>query len=459
MSFRDPAAADLRLTPRVSRFFWGVCICLVAAEVGLAIASYGGRFLPTPPWPALAALIVFGLTGTLWLTFQNAQTVPGARFVLCFAAVTRLIPVFAQPLFDDDYFRFLWDGYQLIQGVSPYASAPAANFSRTDLSEPWHDVLAQINHPEVPTIYGPFLQAVFALAVSLGGAQPIGLQALFCGVDVALIAVLLRRGIAPRWVMMYVVNPLVIKEICFSLHPDGMIAAALALAALALLSQRAVAGGFWMAAVICAKLPLLMLGFALNVRNALHRSALMAAVLIAIALYVPFMWGGTDPLIGLKAFAQDWHFNAMGFSLFEWIAGGRARAALAAFYVISGLGFAVLVARYQIDTTTALVLWFAVIVTFAPAVNPWYWLPLLPLSLIAHNSRGIGLMTPWVGSFALLLAYVNGALLSDMGSGGSLKAFEVHPVARFIEALFIASALAYDFVRTWRRRDFRVATA
>ena len=128
MSFRDPMAADLRLTPRISRLFLGGCICLLAAEVGLAIASHGTRL---SPWAALAALILFGLACTLWLAFQSEETALSPLFVLCVAAATRLIPVFAQPLFDDDYFRFLWDGYQLIHGVSPYGSAPAANFSRT----------------------------------------------------------------------------------------------------------------------------------------------------------------------------------------------------------------------------------------------------------------------------------------------------------------------------------------
>ncbi len=456
MSFRDPVAADLRLTPRVSRLFLTLCVCFFATEIWLTIASCGTRL---SQWSALAALIVAGLGCTLWLALRSEEATPGTYFVLCFAAATRLIPLVAQPLFDDDYFRFLWDGYQLIHGVSPYSSSPAANFARTDLSEPWHDVLAQINHPEVPTIYGPFLQAFFALAVSLGGARPIGLQAVFCGVDLALIAVLLRAGIAPRWVMMYAVNPLVIREICFSLHPDGVIAAALSFAVLALLRQRAVMSGFWTAAVVCAKLPLALLMFALAARNTLYRKALLFAVLISIALYLPFMSGGTDPFVGLKTFAQDWRFNALGFSAFEWIAGAQARVVLTAFYVISGIGFAVLVARYQLDAATALALWFTVIVTFSPAVNPWYGLPLLPLALIAQKARGEWLITPWVGSFALLLAYVNGALLSEIGVVTTLGSFEVHPAARIIESVLIASALAYDCFQMWRQRDNCLATA
>ena len=238
-----------------------------------------------------------------------------------------------------------------------------------------------------------------------------------------------------------------------------MIAAALSFAVLALARERAVMSGFWTAAVVCAKLPLALLVFALNARNALYRRALLFALLIAIAIYVPFVSGGTDPFVGLKTFAQDWRFNALGFSVFEWIAGAGARVALTAFYVFTGLALAFLVARYQIDTATVLVLWLALIVTFSPAVNPWYGLPLLPLALIAQKTRGKGLVTPWVGSFALLLAYVNGALLSEIGVASKLGAFEVHPVARILETVLIASALGYDFLQVWRQRDRCCATA
>ena len=375
-----------------------------------------------------------------------------AHFVFGFAAVTRLIPLFAQPIFDDDYFRFLWDGYQLTHGVSPYSSAPAANVARGDLTEPWHDVLAQINHPEVPTIYGPFLQAIFALAVFVGGSQPVALQAVFCGVDLALIGVLLRVGSNPRWVMMYAVNPLVIKEICFSLHPDGVIAATLAFAVLLLAKQRALISGFWMAAVVCAKLPLALLACALNTRDPMHRNAAMWAAIIAMALYTPFMLGGTDPFIGLKTFAYDWRFNALGYSVFEWLAGAQARVMLAVFYVGSGLALAVLAMQYRLDTATALSTWLAVIVAFSPAVNPWYWLPLLPLAVMAQNTRGTTLITPWVGSFALLLAYVNGGLLAELGTHSTLAPFEVHPAARAIETILLLWVLGYDLVHIQRRQ-------
>ena len=443
-SFRDPIAADLRLTPNVSRIFFALCVCFVAAEIWLTIASHGAR---PSQWLALAAAVFSGLGCTLWLALRHDASALSAYFVFCFAATTRLIPLFAQPLFDDDYFRFLWDGYQLIHGVSPYSSSPAANFARTDIAEPWHDVLAQINHPEVATIYGPFLQAIFALAVSLGGTLPIGLQAVFCGVDLALIAVLLRVGVAPRWVMMYVVNPLVIKEICFSLHPDGVISAALVFAVLLLARQRAAISGFWTAAVVCAKLPLALLVFALNARNPTHQKALLWAVLIAMAFYAPFMLDGTDPFIGLKTFARDWRFNALAFAVFEWIAGAHARAVLTVFYMLAGCALAFVVARHRVDLATALVLWLAVIVVCSPAVNPWYWLPLLPLAVTAHTMHGRSLVTPWVGSFALLLAYVNGALLAEIGVTSTLGAFEVHPAARIIEIVLIASALSYDLLQ------------
>ena len=180
--------------------------------------------------------------------------------------------------------------------------------------------------------------------------------------------------------------------------------------------------------------------------------ALAITVLIAIALYVPFMFSDANPFIGLKTFANGWRFNALGFSVFEWIAGAQARFTLTVFYVVAGFALAVAVARYAADTTTALVVWLALIVTFSPAVNPWYWLPLLPLTVIAQKTGGTALVTPWVGSFALFLAYANGGSLSEMGVPSTLAPFEVHPAARIIETVLILLALGYDFAQMRRRR-------
>jgi hypothetical protein len=47
-----------------------------------------------------------------------------AYLIVLAALLPRALALFCAQLFEDDYFRFLWDGYQSIQSQSPYSHAP-----------------------------------------------------------------------------------------------------------------------------------------------------------------------------------------------------------------------------------------------------------------------------------------------------------------------------------------------
>ena len=405
-------------------------------------------------WIALLSVAFSGLFCT-WILFrQRLRITITTRAVILTAVVTRLIPLFAQPLFDDDYFRFLWDGYQLTLGASPYAKAPADFFNSTGISEAWQDVLRQVNYPNVPTIYGPSLQALFAAAVWMGGSEVHALKILFCSIDIALVVVLTRAGIAPWLVMAYVVNPLAIKEIGFSLHPDGVIALWLTLAVLSLNRAKSLWAGFFAALAICAKLPLALLACSLNAKDRIHQRALLVAIIFVFAAYVPFVLGDSHPFSGLQTFSQHWRFNTLVFTAFEWLLGSHARTALAIFYIGLGATCAAVVLRFNIDTASALTLFLAAIIVSSPAVNPWYWLPVLPLAAVASVRSGTVLLAPWVGSFALLLGYSSAEPLQLIGlisATSSNQKFSVIPFARALQFTLIASALIFDVVQLWRK--------
>ncbi len=383
---------------------------------------------------------------------QRDTLLLSTRMVFLFAIATRLPALFSAPLLDDDFFRFLWDGYQITQGVSPYASAPSAHFLRTDITAAWAAVLSEINHPDVPTIYGPSLQAVFWLATTFSDADPVALRLLFVAADVALVALLLRVGAPPWLVMLYVVNPLVVKEIGFSLHPDGLIGLWLTLTLLAVLRHRPFAAGIFAGLAVCAKLPLVLLAAALNMRLDVHRRVVVGCVLLTTCAYLPFVIpNAAEPFAGLRAFADLWRYNALGFVVFERItdSGLGARGVLAIFYVVCAAILSYRVANHKTPLATGLVLFFALILFMAPTVNPWYWLPLLPLGIVAAAHDRVLLITPWVGSFALMLGYCNGGLLADLGwSAGNAAAraseFSVLTPATLAQLILICAAFAYD---------------
>jgi hypothetical protein len=149
------------------------------------------------------------------------------RVLRCF-----ILTLLGLPAFEDDYFRFIWDGWRTLQVGTPYGVAPEIYFGDGSVPSALRAVLDGVNYPEHPTIYGPFLQLVFAGVFALFGTNLIGLQLLFAAANLLLIALLLRRQ-DPGKVALYAWNPLVIAETSLHLHPDGLLAAALFAALLA----------------------------------------------------------------------------------------------------------------------------------------------------------------------------------------------------------------------------------
>ena len=127
---------------------------------------------------------------------------------------------------------------------TPYGVAPEAFFIDPMVPAAFHAVLDRINNPELPTIYAPTTQFVFLFGYWLYPGSVTALQSILIVVDLATVALLLR--LAPvRNVMLYAWCPLVIKEIAFTAHPDG-IGICLLLAAIVLARNRR-----WRSTAIC----------------------------------------------------------------------------------------------------------------------------------------------------------------------------------------------------------------
>lgn len=405
------------------------------------------------------ALLLTGMTGLVLLSRQNSPdvlayvlllagtsaimtallwraSIASARLVFIGALLAHAITLAGLPAFEDDYFRFIWDGWRTLTGGTPYGAAPETYFADGSVPPAMRGVLDGINYPEYPTIYGPFLQLAFAAIFALFGANPVGLQLLFGIVNLLLIALLLRRH-DPGKVALYAWNPLVIAETSLHLHPDGLLAAALFAAVVAGAARPALAGLlFGMAAgvklVALAAWPLLL---------RMRPIALVAAIATLGILYLPFLLLGQGAGFDSTAtFATIWHFNPLLFEglfpLFGWQA-GRIAALL-----IAGLLVLWLHGRSRSVDDVPLAAIFGVILLFAPAVNSWYLLWLLPFAV------GRKQIWPFAATIALPFSYLTGLNLNDP----ALEAFAVHPAARGAEWAILMLALVYDW-RTNRRTD------
>ena len=202
----------------------------------LALVGYGVLALQSDapearPWLGLA--LVTGWAA-LALAAWRVREERGARLaIVAWAVAFRLVGVATEPSWEDDYHRYLWDGYTTTQTGNPYAEPPAAAFGRDEVWPPAVErALDGINNPDLPTIYGPGSQLVFAAAAVIAPGSFLWLKLLLVGLEIvgwwSLRGVLSWRG----WVLVWWC-PLVVTEIAFAGHPEavGVAATALALAA------------------------------------------------------------------------------------------------------------------------------------------------------------------------------------------------------------------------------------
>ncbi len=441
---------------------------------------------------AWTGLPVFGL---FFRFRRSGEPFPVGRLFFWVVAF-RLCGLIGGPFYEDDFYRYLWDGYRFAVAGTPYGAAPEDFFVDPAVPALFQGVLDGVNYPELPTIYAPVTQVVFLLAYWIEPGSVAALQAILIAVDIAVVALLLRLAPA-RNVLLYAWCPLVVKEVAFTAHPDG-VGVCLLLAAVVLARNRR----WWIAAallglavatkafaVVLAPLILLRARPAVRGRSACRtesgqapvrqgatrehigayvteeqrsRAGCMAARMqrdfcrglpghwllfaaTAGALYLPFAVRGGADLFSLGVFARDWEFNSAVFGLL------RAVVPPSGARILSGLVFAVFWglcclrrARSREGGVPRGDVLFGVLLAVSPVINPWYLLWLLPFAVVSLS------IWAWTASVAVLLSYVTGLNLPDY----TLQPYEQPVWARVLEFGLILAALAAD-VALRRRNEIR----
>jgi hypothetical protein len=414
----------------------GCAVTVAGCVSALAWAMLAWRSHASPPalGPMLATLAVaWGALG--WAMARTGAGAAGSATVLGFAVAFRAIAGLAAPMMEDDHHRFLWDGYRFAATGNPYAEAPQAHFADDTLPPEFRRVLDRINHPEVPTVYGPVTQWAFRLSHAVAPARLWPWKLLLLGAELSILA-LLWPALSARGRLLLAWCPLAILETGFNAHPDAL---ALALVVIAWwLGRRsfAVAAGAAAGLAVAAKVfAVLIVPFVLW---RLGRRSWLAASAAIVALYAPFwLRGSTADLAGLRAMAGEWEFNSGVYAVVAALsspAGARAFCGLA-FAVIWSL----LLRRWVRSAATAATLppgeWiYGAFLLLSATANPWYCLWLWPFVAMRISATGISALA------AVSLAYVTGMNLGDATLGN----FAHPPWLRPVEFALIALGALLD---------------
>ena len=410
-----------------------ICLSGYAALASYSHGSFGAPslvgFFAGIIWVSIPLLLVY-----LW--YSRRDLAVSFQALLVWAVLFRLCGVFGEPLFEDDFFRYLWDGFRFAQDATPYASTPASFFGDSSVPEVFQRVLDQVNYPDIPTIYGPTTELLFLASYSVNPGSLVPLKILLVGLDILLIW-LLSREAKTRNLLLYAWCPLVIKEIAFTAHPD-ILGVTLLIGALLLHKRgRLDLAAACLALAIGAKVFAIFLApFVLF--NSDVRSKVVFLGVLGL-LYLPFALQGHTELAALSVFAKEWVFNAAVFDLVRlWMDVQATRVVLA-------LGFAVFLAVYWVrfsregDSSIPRGDWiFGVFLILAPVVNPWYLLWVLPFAVIYPT------LWAWVAAYSVLLSYVTWINLGNF----ELDPF-AHPVwVRPLEFGLILCALLASWLRS-----------
>lgn len=358
--------------------------------------------------------------------------------LIIWAVAFRICGLIGGPFYEDDFYRYLWDAFRFIQDGTPYGLPPEAFFDDMNVPDKFQRILDGINYPELPTIYGPVTQLVFLGGYGLSPGSVTALQALMLVFDLMTIGLLLRLAPA-RLVLLYAWSPLVIKEIAFTAHPDGVAVFLVLVAVILAQKDRIYGAAIFLALAVSAKiLAVLVVPFIL-IRARLRVWGLFFGILALI--YLPFVLQGSTDLQTLLVFTREWEFNAALFSLLKpWAPNPVARA-------LCGLMLTIVIAKYYLvyrrnaPGTIVRGDWiYGALFALWPVVNSWYLLWLLPFAVIRPSAWA------WTASVAVLLSYITGLNLNNM---------DMHPFAhpdwiRPVEYGLILLALAYDLFRQHR---------
>ncbi|WP_025742405.1 glycosyltransferase 87 family protein [Aquimarina pacifica] len=263
------------------------------------------------------------------------------------ALIYRIIFFFAVPNLSQDFYRFIWDGRMLIEGLNPYLSLPEVWVTQENIpitqAQELYNGMGQLNGSHY-TNYPPISQFCYAIAAIFSGKSIIGsamvFRTLLILADIGTFffgkKLLQALDLPKERIFWYILNPFIIIECTGNLHFEGIMVFFI-IYSLYLLHK-----GYWYWAAIILGLsisvkliPLLFLPlffqklvFNTTTNNQLTTTGISklfrfySIVLMTVFLtFAPFLSGSflTNFSSTIRLWFQNFEFNASIYFVIRWI--------------------------------------------------------------------------------------------------------------------------------------------
>lgn len=338
--------------------------------------------------------------------------------VFCIGLLSRLILIPSEPILEDDFNRYLWDGAVTANGYNPFKYAPKT-FSEQDtlngfgpqklhsLADSSEYIIDRINHPHIRTIYPPVAQSFFTIAYFIKPWSITVWKLLLFIIDLfvfyLLVLILKKNGKPQLLVAIYWLNPILLHEIFNAGHMDLIMYPLILLGILFLLKEKNIHSVSFFSLAVGVKIwPVIFIPFVLkkvyNNKKIFFTSIIVSTGIIFLIL-LPILLTKFDNSLGFVTYSKNWTNNESIFRLINNLLKGiihlfninyHCSLCLSRWVVIILFGFVLIYyLRKKENVPTDMINHFFLIVAImfilSPTQFPWYYTWALPL--LALNPR------------------------------------------------------------------------
>ena len=303
---------------------------------------------------------------------KNTELLKLPLVIIGFGLIFRLTLFPAVPTTSDDVYRYLWEGKILTEGHNPFTTAP----NDSSLMPLRDGNYYKVTYKDIPAIYPPFSQVVFALGSFIKYNSVTALKLLYFLCELITLFFLLKLLYLKKknlnYIILYSWLPLSTMEYSINAHLDPIGIMFMVVFIYFTEKDRHILSAISFSFAVLSKLYPVILFPIIIKKFGLKRSFifLLLSVVLITTIYLPFLNWNFSTFSALSNYLSNWEFNGPIYNLLKYILndGGFVKIICASAFIVS-VG---VISTFYKNFTKAAYGIFICLIIFSVTLYPWY---------------------------------------------------------------------------------------
>jgi len=306
------------------------------------------------------------------LKIKNTESLKLPLVIIGFGLLFRLTLFPAVPTTSDDVYRYLWEGKILAEGHNPFTTPPNDS-SLTSLRD---EIYYKVTYKDIPAIYPPFSQVVFALGYAIKKNSVTALKLIYLLCELLTLIFLLKllhlKKKNLNYVILYSWLPLGIMEYFINAHLDPIGIMFMIMFIYFTERDKHIYSAITFSFAVLTKLYPIILFPIIIKKFGIKRSFifLILSVVLITTIYLPFLNWNFSTFSALTNYLSNWEFNGSVYNLLKIFLsdGGVIKLICGSAFIVT---VGIISIRYK-DFSKAAYGIFIGLIIFSVTLYPWY---------------------------------------------------------------------------------------